>query len=649
MILDNELIYKIWATNANKQSLDFKKEKSKLLRLQVTGIGAKDLIKELKDMERKGIHRLRKEMAITNVDLVHRVLLPRKKIYTAKGGIEEYNLKTPQLVDEFKEFLANVTGSSSLKAYIRDVLQKRLDYDPEGLKWVEVNKDGEPYPCFKSINSVFEWHLNGRKPEYVFFRLSKQEIKFYLLNGDLPDSAKDLDIYRVVDDAFDRLISFDGGGGSINIITEVDNPFGFVPGEILSDIPGEEGSEDSDSFNCYMSPLQPIHELLSKYMFNRSVFDVAYARTAYPKEWMNKFKCPTCDGQKTVDSQPCPECNGTGALPHQKNSDTLVVEFMNDVNKNVPVPPMGVIDSPIDGLQFMKDNNLTLEEMIYYTLYGTFKPSPGTSQKVSGNHAGHGGNVSNTAFEANMNDQSKRDVLRDWGNWTASTIQWFVDIFGSFKYEDSYISCAILMGDMYMEESSDATFDRLDKARMGNAPKSQLNSLQIEYLNNKYQNNPLDWWKYYVAYIAEPFMWDKTSDVLSWDIPMSDKLKKIYFDEWFDSKSDDYFAALPRNGVEEVVKADLEAYMMDRYKKGTETDNLMFTSMGNSLFVGGNATVIKGKELSPTHTGKTFKISKMDSKYVTFVDDTGNTIDGYTRGDVENKSGIRGGEPLGIN
>ena len=321
---------------------------------------------------------------------------------------------------------------------------------------------------------------------------------------------------------------------------------------------------------------------------------------------------------------------------------------MNDVNKNVPIPPMGTIDSPIDGLQFMYDNNLSLEEMIYLTLYGTFKPSPGVSNKISATSKGRGGNVSNTAFEANMNDQSKRDVLRDWGGWVADTMKWFVDICGAYKYGDSYISSAILMGDMYMEESSDATFDRLDKARLGNAPKSQLNSLQIEYLNNRYQNNPLDWWKYYVAYIAEPFMWDSVTNVISWDIPMSDKLKKIYYDEWFDSLPDSYFAALPRDGVEQVVKADLEKYMLDRYAKGAETDNLLFTSMGNSLFVGGNATVKAGHELKPEHAGKIFKISKLDAKYVTFVDDTGNTITGYNRGDVENKSGIRGGAAYGI-
>ena len=334
MILDSEqLIYDIWKDNPNKQSLTYKKEKSKLLRAQVTGIGAKDLIKELEGMERKSIASLRKKMAMSNVDIVHRCLAPRKKIYTAKGGVEEYNLKTPEQVDKFKEYIANINGNMSLKTYIRDILQKRLDYDPEGLKWVEINQDDMPYPAFKSINSIYEWELTNRKVEYVFFLLNRVEVRQHLLEGNIGQEYKDCTIYRVVCDGFDRLVTFMFGGKQVSIIKQIPNPFGFVPGEILSDIPGEEGKDDANSFDCYQSPLQPIHELLSKYMFQRSVYDIAYARTAYPKEWMNRFKCPTCDGEKVIDGQPCPECSGTGVLVHQKNSDTLIVEYANDPTK----------------------------------------------------------------------------------------------------------------------------------------------------------------------------------------------------------------------------------------------------------------------------------------------------------------------------
>ena len=309
---------------------------------------------------------------------------------------------------------------------------------------------------------------------------------------------------------------------------------------------------------------------------------------------------------------------------------------------------MGVVEAPVDALQFMKDSGLSLEEMIFYTLYGTFKPMPGTSTKVTAESKGKGSNVSNTAFEANMNDQTKRDVLRDWGLWVSDTMTWFSDITGRYMYGDNYISCGILMGDRYMEESSDVTFDRLDKARVGKAPKSQLNSLQLEFLENKYQNNPIQYWKYYVLFIAEPFMWDLVADVISWDIPMIDKLKKIYFDEWVCTLDDNYFLALPKDGVAQVLKKDLEAFIIDRYQKGIETDNLLFTTMGGSLNVGDNVTVEGNNALLPEHTGKTFKITALNSKYLTMVDDTGNTVNGYSRGMVKSQSGIRGGDAYGM-
>lgn len=646
MILTPELITQIYNDNPNKESIKYKQNKSKLLKAHITGIGAKDYIENIEDYERRKVTALRKKMMMSNIDIVHRVLLPRKKIYTAKGGVEIYNLKKPDQVNEFKEYIANITGQQSLKTYIRDILQKRVDYDPEGLSWVEVNEDGIPYPAFKSIQSIYEWQLNGRELDYVFFDLSPVEIKQYILQGVLRAECQKLKVYRVVDDKSDRLVTFKSG---TIIEYEVPNPFGFVPGRILSNISGEEGKDDANSYSCYQSPLHPIVELLNKFMFQRSVFDIAFARTAYPKEWMNKFTCPTCNGKKKYDGNDCPECFGTGVLPLLKNMDVAVVEYSNETNKGVPNPPMGTVEAPVEGLQFMKDNNLTLEEMVYYTLYGTYNPSPGTSNKIGGKSSGKGGNVSNTAFEASLNDQSKRDVLRDWGTWVSDTTKWYVDITGKFIYGDSYISSAILTGDKYLEESSDATFDRLDKARIGKAPKSQLNSLQIEYLDNKYQNNPLEWRKYYVLFIAEPFMWDTTADVITWDIPLSDKLKKIYFDEWVCSLTDDYFAGLPDDGLEQQVKADLEKFMLDRYQKGVQTDNLLFTSMGNSLNVGDNVTVSREKALMPEHAGKKFTIKQVNAKYVTLVDENKNTVNGYSRDDIQKTSGVRGGMEYGIN
>lgn len=647
MILELELISKIFNDHPNKASLDFKKEKSKILKAHITGIGAKELLSKVDEFERQKVSDQRKKLSISNVDLFNRIMTPRKKIFIAKGGIEVYNLATPKLSNEFKEYIANVTGQGSLKKYIKDIWQKRCDYDPEGLKWVELNESGVPYPAFKSIQSIYEWQLNGRRLEYVFFELNAYEIKYYALQGFITGDTRKLKIYRVVCDKYDRLVSFDGGKSGAKIIYEIENPFGFVPGEILSDIAGEEGDGNGNEWDCYQSPINPIAELLSKYMYHRSVQEIALARMAYPKEWMNKFTCPTCNGKKKMDSGDCPECSGTGVIPVLKNSDVAIVEYANDANKNVPTPPMGTVDTPTDGLQFMKDNALSLEEMMNLTIWGTFKTVPGVSSKV-GDIKGRGGNVSNTAYEAAMTEESKNDALREMGDWVAASMKWYVDIAGVFMYGERYTSSAILMGDRYMMESSDATFDRLDKARIGGSPRSQLNSLQIEFLENKYKNNPIYYWKYYVLFIAEPFMWEKTSDVLGWDIPISDKMKKIFFDEWVCTLSDDYFIGLPKDGVEAVVKADLEKYVVDRYQKGVETDNLFFTAMGLSLNVGDIVKVKQDKSLMPEHAGKSFKIKSVNAQFVTMVDDNGNQIEGYSRYDVQKTQNIRGGAPYGM-
>jgi len=650
MTLDDQQAIAIIKHRPNGDAIDIKRSKHEVLKAHVTGIGDDKLIEVIQGFERKQYGDTRKKMKMSNKDIIYRVMQPRNKIYTAKGGVETYTMKDIKQVEDFKIFMSDIRGTQSLKDYIKQNIQPMYDYDSEGLIWLDLNSYGLPYPCFKSIMQIYDYELNGRKPEYVAFELSKKEIAQLavmaagtdneLLKGSLIEPPKSTNqkkktnkVFRIVCDKYDRIIFKDNSAEPI-IISQIDNPFSFmgVPGLIVSNIVGA-GSDYEDI--CYDSPLSPALDVLTQAMFGRSLSNISFARTAYPKEWMQRQTCPTCSGTKLLNGGTCPECKGTGALPAQLHSDVLIIDYRNDQNKSIPTPPMGVVPADVESLIAMQDRADYWEDTFNYTIWGVTKVQPSTSPSHSTKPAGKGGNVSNTAYEAQLNDQPKNDKLVDFSNWYAEILKWYADGCGKYLYEDSYIDSGIMGGTRFMIESADATFDRLVKARTGGATKSELDSLTLEYLENKYQNNPIAYRKYYILFIAEPFYHDATADVLLWDIPTINKMEKIFFDEWSATLDDEYFAMTPDDGLEEKVKNDLREYVMGRMQDDAADDILLFTNTGQLLNIGDEAKVKDDRIKSPSHFGQTYKVSTVIGSKVSLTNNDGSVmIGGYTLTDL---------------
>lgn len=643
MTLSPEQAIYIVEKNPNRLEIDYMRKQSDLYKAHVTGIGSDDLIKPIRAFERKQYRETRKALGMSNRDVIYRTMMPRDKVYTAKGGVESFNLSTPEQVEAFKIYMAQVKGTQTMKNYIRQNIQPMYDYDPNGLCWIDLNEANQPIPTFKSIHCIYDYEVTNRKPEYVVFELSNKEAKQLQLRAMSMDdggllaqtygalveppkstgSKQPKKIFRVVCDSYDRIILRTGVGKPV-IIAEVPNPFAFmgVPGIVVSDIVAPCTKE---GFEGYESCLYPSLELLNQMVYQRSLFNVTYARTVYPKEWMQKQPCPTCNGAKVVNAQPCGECKGTGVLPFQQNSDVLILDYSSDVNKSVPNPPMGHVAPDVAGLQFMHDENATLEDIFRYTQWGVLSVrSNGTSAT-----AGHGGNVSGTAFEAQQNEQPMFDKLSLYGNWASIILKFYYDGCGQYMYQQDFIDTAVMMGNRYMIERADATFDRLLKARQGGATKSELLALTMEFLEAKFGQNPIEFRRYRILAIAEPFYHDSIADVLSWDVPEINKLEKIYFDDWQATLTDDYFANLPDDGLEPIVKADLRNYVLTRQQIDNTADTTLYTEYGGVLNVGDNVTVRKVKGVEDAMAGRSASIKEINGRYARLQDGEGNDLGAY--------------------
>jgi hypothetical protein len=631
MILSSEDVRSIIKNNPNKLLISDKRTRAKLLRMHVTGKDIQDFVYSMPYFEREELKKERVKMMRSNKDLLARVMRPMDKIFTAKGGFEQYTMTPETLEANYRQYLAEMAQGLPMKEWIRQVVLKNLLYNPDGLIFIEVDEYGRPYPTVKSINEIYDYELYGRQPEYVVFEISQKQISIYQQAGLLPDAKnlrKGVKVFRVVCDLYDRLV-IKGNGSTqpddIDIYQEIDNPFmPKVPAIIISDI----WSDDVDVFS---SPIEDAVELLNAYMFAGSTFNIAYARQAYPKEWMQVFPCPTCHGHKEVAADKCPECKGQGVLVSMKAADVLLVDFTGAGGEKIPNPPMGHVNTPVDGLEFMRENQEMLADKIDYSIWGVSKVTSYGRNTIK--PAGKGGNVSNTAYEAQLNEQPKHDRLKLFSLWASGIMTFIADKCGSFIYPNQYRGAAIVLGDRYMIESPDATWDRYTKAVAAKAPMATLDSLLIEYIENKYNSNPLLYRKYNLLIQVEPFVHESV-DVIWADntLPLVARLEKKYFDEWTSTLTDYDVAMVGDNGADKLREM-LRKYVTGKYIEQKQAETLLFTATDGILNIGDTVQIKNGMEQTPEHKGKTFEIKDINGQDLT-LRSSGKVYQGYQINDV---------------
>lgn len=516
----------------------------KELRSYITGKDAKNYLPPIPQFEREELRHERLKMMLSNVDLLGRVLKPRNRIFSAKGGVEHFIIEDQAKERRFRNYIDNIAHGLSLKSWIQSIAIRRNDYDPNGIVMIEVDYKGRCYPSFKSIMNIHDRELDGRTPEYLILKLTKQEVEKLKKAKIIPYQYKDsTEIFRCIDDTTDRIATKEK---IINTKELYSAP--VFPGIVSSNIYGDEEG-------IFYSPLNEVKGLLKQYLLRSSIYNVVLARQGFPKEWMQKMDCINCDATGLIDGQTCPECQGTKVMLSQKHSDVMIIDYGDENNKNIPHAPMGNVEASVETLEFFENNIEQREDKIHYNIWGMYK-----SDKISSIHAGVtrdtiGSNIEPTAYQAMLNAQPMVTQLVEYSKWYVGIYKFAVDIIGSFLFKDSYHGSAILGGDRFMIESPDATWDRYLKAVKSIAPMSELDSILIEYIENKYCNNPLLYRKYMLLLAVEPFLHYPLKDVLEWNIPYVQKMEKIYFDEWKTSLSDWEFTSIA-DGLDELIEVD---------------------------------------------------------------------------------------------
>ena len=501
------------------------------LNMHNTGKNLKDAIQQMDEFETESKKNVRQKYARSNRDIMNRLHAPIDKVFYAKGGSQFINLPEKQ-EQEFTAFLNEIRPSLSLFQMIKTLVLNAYIIDPNGLIFIEIDQDGNPYPTYKSSNDIFYYDLQGRKCNMVIFKLSQQQATQYGLEQQIPQQILDRmgsksnksKYYRVVDAVSDKIVEWDGRNLNEIIDLTILNPFLECPAFIVSDL------YEFDS-NLFVSPDYPIIELANSYLVQNSVFEIWKNLHMFPKHWTIQTVCPTCNKSGLVHGIQCGDCHGTGYKQRTSVRDEIVIPAPESVDGKITLPTAfdGYTTPPIDAWNLATDDLDRLYTAMYYTLWGTL---PELKPQIS-----KGGDK--TATQVLEEKEGMISALKNYTSWYESTTMFIVDFCGKLLYPTTYKGCSFKAGDRYSVESPNSIWDKYSSARTTGASQAVLDGLLRDYFEAKYQNNPIQLEIALKQLSVEPWVHATIQQVLLMQsVSDLDKTCKTYFSEWKSTLTD---------------------------------------------------------------------------------------------------------------
>lgn len=559
-IYNHQEITDIIIKNPNKELLIYANNQRKALMLQINGVGMDDALGRMEYHENTAIYPERKKGAVSNKDLSRRILGDEDQVFTARGGSAIYNISGgKKSVEEFSKKIANVRYGWSLHKWMQNMAINAYRSDPMGVIFVEteqVKTDGqiEPtppaYPTYKSSGDIHDYDPNGRKLEYICFKLTKEELVSYgiyeqgQLNGIVGANVKfptETDKYfRFVDDAQDTIYVRDGDTIKEALVkapnkATLKNTWGRVPGFIASDL------LKFDKPRCFDSPFGIVLELARVFLRDRSIRDLQKLFFGFAKAYEPLLPCPTCNGEGVLGGKACRDCTpagydtGTGWKMDTKLGDIakFPIGIFKDMHGLKIADLFGYVTPDIAGWDKQDSSLEQLEALMSCTYWNT------TETKVSGYNGTQ--DTAETATKTLTNLQPKYARLNTTADWAEGTERMIADLLGSYYYGTSWGGASISYGRGYILETPNEIFAQYQTMVTKGCPDVMLDEQFEKYIKCLYQNDPICQAKYLKLFEVEPFPHRKASEVeVSQLIPLTDKLAKVYFGEWEDTLKEDY-------------------------------------------------------------------------------------------------------------
>lgn len=521
----------IFLHNPLNLQLQEARKQSERLAMHITGLNMKKAIEQMDEFETEQKKNLRQKYSRSNRDIFARIHRPIDKVFSARGGSVNINLPESKQ-KEFNLYLQNIRKSMSLRKWVQQVALMAYHIDPNGLIFIEIDKEGKPYPTYKSISDIFYYEADGRKINLVIFNLSAKQAESYGLVStgssailerlkSLPQQTK---YYRIVDEVADKICYWDGK--TLTDIAELNlpNPFMQCPGMIVSDI---------YQFNSdlLLSPDSDIVELANSLLTQNSVFEIWKNLHMFPKHWRMQSVCPTCQGNGTLDGITCPDCNGTKFQKRSSVRDEIIVPFPDSTDGKISLPQAfdGYTTPSTEAWTLSTDDIDRLYKHMFETKWGYSPENKKPQVSVSDNK---------TATQVIDEAGNKSQQLYSYSEWAESIEKFVIDLCAGLMYGTDYKGCSVNYGDRYIMEGPDEIWLKYKDARSSGGSQAILDDLLRDYYESKYFGNPLALQKALKQMRVEPWVHltlRETQAITAVDI---DKTCKMYFSEWASTLND---------------------------------------------------------------------------------------------------------------
>jgi hypothetical protein len=542
MILSKEQIKEILLNNPNKELIQSGRKYNKTMRLHLYGVGMESHLTEIKGFESPAIREIRSKYSKSNKDVMARLRRPLDKIFSARGGSIYFNL-SDTLDKQAMDLVSskNLKGKKSLKEWVKDVWTAHFLDDPFGVVFTELDVEGNAYPTYKAITSIYDYQPDGVNLEYIVFEVSVAEKLRYGLKED----AK---VYRIYDDLLDQIVEVKGEEVIYLTNLTFKNFFGYVPGMINSDImnPEKDG---------YLSLFDDALTLADDFLLTGSIRTTHKFLHGFPKYWQYAGPCTSCAGTKYKDGKPCETCKGSGLNVMTKVSDAMLLTPPQTKEDATIAPNIGGYVEPSEIFHTISTEELAmLEDAMNFTIWGKSlqnnKPQVSVGDK--------------TATQVLDEVKPEESRLMPISESAEKRHKFILDSIIDIKLRQGYSQSggsSVNYGRRYMLEGADVLLEKYNDAKLKGAAVSVLDDLLIDYLETEYSGDPVKMTIKLKEMALEPFVHMKAAEVeASMNITAEDKAAKVYYGEWRRTVND----AMILSFTPEMLKEQLYAFAKEK-------------------------------------------------------------------------------------
>lgn len=527
---------------------------SKEMRRHINGHDIDGIITLIDGKELKKEYDIRKKVTKSNKDISARLSRPIDKVWSAKGGSVYYNLSEAE--EKMAIMLSNnISNGYSIQKWLEMFWLPHMLDDPFGIMLMEMLPENEAikakqenrafiYPTYKSINTIYNYKPKGNLFDYIVFTVDDAE---KLANG----IDKDLKVFRIIDDAFDYLVSVKDQ--SVNILNgglSIPNWFGMVPAIRNSDLISPENENAAISF------FDPIIELYNNFFLKESIKSIVELRHGFPKYAEFADDCPHCKATGKRGGEDCKLCAGTGKVVMTNVNQVKALSWPTKDDVAVMPSNAGGYIEPSETFHKIATTGLIdLENQMITTIWG--KQGNVKTQGTSINQQGK----TETATEVMSDIKPEADRLHIISAMAEKRHKFILDFVVKLQLsKSSFTGASVNYGRRYMLEGPDAIWDKYSKARKDGAPQNVLDDLLNEFFEAKFMTDPVGLAVAKKLMYVEPFVHITAQQVKGLDVDETDYKMKLYFSDWLSLKTDAEIASMKVD----VLKNDLKTFAQQK-------------------------------------------------------------------------------------